>query len=255
MGKIPRKDLVMSFGVRVPATYEVFPDPDSVDFSRLPSRFVLKPVNLWSSDGVHLLVRQGEQFDELMRQKSFSAEQVIEDIRLVFQKQKNPDTRILAEELVVGENGRNQIPFDYKFWIFEETVGIIFQVNRNTNPVQIAWFGPGFHPLPDGFVTLGKTWAPGIPVIPANAEALTETAKKISLLLDTPFCGIDLYTTGEDVYYGELSPTPGAAYFGSMFRLSQEFDDQMGGYWKQGCLKRGLPIPKITSPPPVLLRG
>lgn len=253
MGKIARKEIVATFGVRVPVTYEVFPDLDSVTFSRLPSRFVLKPIHLWSSHGVYLLVRQEGKFYDLISKQSYSEEQILAALKSLFERLGKTSAPILAEELVVGENGENQIPFDYKFWMFGETIGIIMQCNRNTNPVQLTCFGDGFLPLPEGASTVGGSRAQGSPVIPANADAMLETAKNISLSLDTPFCGIDLYTTGNEVYFGELSPTPGAAYYGRMLRLSPEFDSQLGAYWRQGCLVRGQPIPKLSSPTPVMI--
>ncbi len=253
MGKIPRKKLIESFGVRVPATYEVFEDPDSIDFPQLPSRFALKPTDLWSSHGVYLLERQGDRFHEMIRQKSFTGGEIIDDLKLVFAKLGKTPGPLLAEELVAGENGQDQIPFDYKFWMFGETTGLILQHNRNTNPFQLSCFGSGFLPLPEGAFTIGGSRAQGTPVIPANADAMIETAKNISVRLDTPFCGIDLYTSGKEVFFGELSPTPGPAYYGRMLRFSPEFDHQLGDYWRQGCLTRGQPIPKISSPPPVII--
>jgi hypothetical protein len=253
MGKLARKQLVSSYGVRVPENYAVLAGPDAVDFSRLPSRFVLKPVDLCSSHGVYLLERQGGQFFEMLRKKTFSAEEILADLTLVFEKFGEGRTSLLAEELIVGENGLNQIPFDYKFWTFGEKICAIFQFNRNTKPIQLACFGPDFSPLPAGLITQGKTRPPGPHVVPANASAVIETARTISVRLDTPFCGIDLYTTGRDVYFGELTPTPGPPYHGQMIRVAPKFDRQLGDYWRDGCIKRGLPIPKISSPPPAIL--
>lgn len=253
MGKLPRKELISSFGVRVPTTYDVFPDPDSVDFSQLPSRFVVKPTNLCSSHGVFLLTRQGERFFDLMRRNVFFYEEIISDLRQEFEKWGETSRSILAEEFVIGEMGPEQIPLDYKFWMFGDIVGVILQYNRNMDPIQLASFGPGFHPLPEGLIAHGKTRPQGPRIVPANADQMLKTATEISLRLDTPFCGIDLYTSGTEVIFGELTPTPGPAYHGKMFRLSQEFDHQLGTYWKEGCLKRGLSIPKISSPPPVIL--
>jgi hypothetical protein len=36
-------------------------------------------------------------------------------------------------------------------------------------------------------------------------------------------------------------------------RLSLDFDLQLGAFWKQECLKRGQPIPMISTPPPVII--
>ncbi|MEX1118632.1 MAG: ATP-grasp fold amidoligase family protein [Terrimicrobiaceae bacterium] len=251
-GKIPRKAFLKSFGIKVPETLMEFCGPDAIDFAKLPPRFVLKPVNLCFCQGVYLLERQGGHFFELIRQKHFTPEEVIADLKAVFESLKLAETPMFAEELVVGENGAMQIPLDYKFWMFGETIGAILQVNRNTHPNEITHLNSGFAPMPEGKIIPG-TRPQGVPVLPANAATMIEAAKKISRQLETPFCSVDLYTTGQDVYFGELSPTPGVPYYGRIFRLSEGFDFYLGSLWKEGCLQRGLPIPQITSPPPVLV--
>ncbi len=249
--KLFGKEVARECGVRVPITYRTFVDLDTIDLSDLPERFVLKPNYLWSRRGVHLLERRGGEFFELLQQKLMTSIEIIANLKEIFSKSNRLDVSVIAEEFVIGENGSGQIPFDYKFYVFDETVSIILQVNRNPEPKELSIFGPDFGELRDNLITFGNLFKRGEKVIPANASAMSEAAKRISKHLKTPFCGIDLYTSGSEVYFGELTPTPGTPYHGKVIRLAPEFDGELGGYWKMGCRKLGEKTPMISSTPPV----
>src|SRR5215207_4622582 len=51
----------------------------------------------------------------------------------------------LAEEVVVGENGPGQTPYDYRFFTFGDQVRPVTQVNRNTSPTSAAYMGPNLN--------------------------------------------------------------------------------------------------------------
>lgn len=245
--------VALALGVRVPEQYATFESPDAVDFDRLPDRFVLKADNMASKRGVYLLQRRGEGYFEIYRRKLLSRDWFIKDMKASLKEQERPDkTLVHAEEFIIGENGADQIPFDYKLYTFDGVVEYILQVDRNTRPQQGAFFRRGFTPMEDGMITYG-TLAPGRPVRPRNWQQMLDVARRVSEHLDVPFIRVDLYTSGEDVIMGELTPKPGGTYYGSQMRFSDAFDLEMGGYWRKAIERRGAHVPKVRGLPPVLV--
>jgi hypothetical protein len=239
-------------GLRSPAIYGVFPGPDAVAFDGLPERFVLKASNLANKRGVFLLRREEGGFHDSFTNKVWDSAAIIDELtRALVKAERLESASIIAEEWVAGENGAGQIPFDYKLYAFSESVELIQQIDRNVSPAQLAFFGPGFTPLREDFVTLGPTVAPGQHVVPANAAAMLDAAKRVSDHLRMPFIRVDMYTSGKDVYLGELTPGPGGPYT-NQFRFSPAFDAELGTYWKLALRREGEPIPKIAKDPPTI---
>lgn len=253
-GKLNGKIFAEACGVKVANQLAEFDGPDSVDFARFPDRGVLKATNMYSCKGVYVLQRRGAEFYEMIQQKTMSPDEIIADMKRAYVSLGRSWSKVILEEMLVGENGPDQIPYDYKFFMFGRVVGMIQQVDRNALPVQLVGFKEEFQMLDQGCLQYLMGIVPGRPVVPVNAKALIETAQRISLKLGVAFCGIDLYTTGEDVYFGEITPVTGLPYQGKRVRLSKTFDLELGALWRAGCLERGLPIPKISSPPPAIER-
>jgi hypothetical protein len=92
--------VALACGVRVPELLASFAGPQSVSLSSLPDRFVLKPVNLSSRRGVHLLTRRAatEWFDAFTH-KLWTEDRLKHSLALDLARQKRaPNSTILAEE-------------------------------------------------------------------------------------------------------------------------------------------------------------
>jgi hypothetical protein len=93
------------------------------------------------------------------------------------------------------------------------------------------------------------------PVVPVNWPDMEKAAQRIASFMETSFISVDVYTNGKEVFLGELTPTPGAAYYGStMFRFMPEFDLALGKVWSCANRERAIPDPLIVREPPALLR-
>lgn len=252
--RISKKDsrrIALECDVKIPAYITGFPSVDEIDFSVLPERFVLKADNLAAKRGVYLLERRADGFIEHLRKSEMSADDIKADLRSAIGARKQ--NTILVEEMVPGEN--EGIPFDYKFYMFGERNPYILQINRNTKPNELSIFGTGFSEIDPGLVRIGK---PGKLVEgkkPRNADIMMQVARKLAVHLDRPFVSVDLYTSGEEVYLGEMTPSPGAPYYGSMVRFSDEFDVELGTYWRLGYEERGWQIPPVDGETPAAIRA
>jgi len=257
--KLRDRGVSAAVGVRTAQLLATYDRPEAIDLSSLPDRFVLKATNMSAMRGVYLIVRHGDRYYDLHSRRSYSATALITSLskprKKISGKIVSPfAATVIAEELIVGENGPDQIPFDYKLYTFDGTVQLVVQVDRNVVPAALAFFNRNFEPL-DGHCIdrLSEAAQPGIHRRPDNWEQLLDAAKRISLHLDVPFVSVDLYTTGNDVVLGELTGSPGGPYFG-LWRFSDEFDAELGTYYEMALRRRGVAVPIVDGLPPVLQR-
>lgn len=258
--KLRARGIGEEMGIRVPLLLGQFSSPSDIDFGSLPDRFVLKPTSEFGRRGVYLLHRQPDGgYLDLMSRMVLSETDIRAELGAFGSRAVEADApSFLAEELIVGENGPDEIPYDYKFYTFDGRPELIVQFNRNNVPngktVGVAFFRAGFEPLPAGLVRVGDKAAFDSPLRPSNWEQMIEAASRIATHMDEAFISVDMYTTGTDTVLGELTPGPGAPYGGTLFYFVPSFDGELGGYWRRGLIRRGIPIPSIQGVPPAIRR-
>ncbi len=154
--KLEARRVGVAAGIRSPQLYRTFDNIEAVDLDGLPERFVLKPDRLASSHGVYLLVRRGpDQYWNMLARTMVSTAQIKADTLAVIRRvRQDVGQTIIAEELIVGENGPDEVPYDYKAWMFGGEPRFIMQVDRNTRPHSLACFRGDFEPLPEYLVAL-----------------------------------------------------------------------------------------------------
>lgn len=84
---------------------------------------------------------------------------------------------------------------------------------------------------------------PGVPRIPKCHLELVLLAKRVAQHLRTPFISVDTYASNDGPVIGELTATPGAPYYGKMFRLLENFDSELGALWRDNSERLGIAIP------------
>ncbi len=234
-------DFAAQNGVSTPQLYRLFDTPDQFRDEDFPERFVVKPKGLHSSQGVMILRRTapGEYFDSLGRRTITEAQIRTEQAGWFAKNKFKSSYKLMVEEKLIGENGADEIPYDYKLYMFQGINGLIIQYNRNTKPPTAAWFGRDWSPLvPDE--TFDSEWTivrPGPPVRPDCAVQMLEDARRLSIALPTPFVSVDMYATTRGPVLGELTLAPGGPYYGKQYRFKQHFDQALGILW-DAALKR-----------------
>lgn len=256
--KLKDRDVAVAVGIRTAQLLATYDRPEEIDLGALPDRFVLKATNMSAMRGVYLIVKHANQYYDMHSRRAYSADELITGLakprKKVSGKVVSPfAAAVIAEELIVGENGASQIPFDYKMYTFDGTVRLVVQIDRNVVPPAVAFFDQDFEPVDDHCIRLSEAAQRGVPRRPTNWRQLLEAAQRISLHLDVPFVSVDVYTTGDDVVLGELTGSPGGPYFG-MWRFSDEFDAELGTYYKMALRRRGVAAPIVEGLPPVLQR-
>ncbi|MCO7233455.1 MULTISPECIES: ATP-grasp fold amidoligase family protein [unclassified Cobetia] len=246
--KLMTRKIVNELALPLPKIFFEISTIDDLVLDGMPDPIVIKLTNLAAKRGVFILYKVKGGYFEQLRSKLFSKEELVALIKKSF----NPKTsRIIGEEVIKGLNGPMKIPFDYKLYTFDGSVKFILQIDRN-NPIDnVAFFDGDFEPTNESLVKTNKKYVElGEHVKPSNYNEMISIAEKVSNHIDRPFISVDLYTTGDNAYVGELTPTPGGPYFGNIVSFSEEFDKYLGALMLDGYMKRRWEIPEIESLPP-----
>lgn len=133
---------------------------------------------------------------------------------------KDIPPRLVIEKLLVDED-HNPIEFDYKFYCFNGEVGFIQLDGWHTGNL----FDADWKPLQ---VCYNRPRSPHTFVKPKHFKEMGELAQALSRGLD--FVRVDLYSTGDHIYFGEMTHYPTAG-FGKFSPHS--YDLLFGSYWSQ----------------------
>lgn len=242
------REVATAAGADLPALYQLCKQPAEIDFSRLPDAFVVKPTHLSSNKGVFILFRVRDKFLDLLTKAILTEQEIVARLTSIIGAAKS---NVIVEELIEGENGSVQIPYDYKLYTFDAGVRLIAQINRNVTPPQICLMDADFRLMPASLVRVNTANATqGTPFVPTNADEMIATARKVQQTLDRPFISIDTFTTGRRVVIGELTPTPGGPFVGGLFFFSPELDHKLGLCQIEGYNRRNWPLPQVEQVPP-----
>lgn len=202
-------------------TLGVWEDPDKIDFDKLPDRFVLK-CNHNSGLGMYICTDKTKM----------DVEKVKADLRKGLKENyykknrewpyKDVPRRILAEQFI--DPTPNTELLDYKFFCFNGEPKYCQVINRQNDELHIDFFDYNwnhqtFHE-PREF-----PHAEIKPKKPCHYDQMWESARKLAK--NKPFSRIDLYDTGNHVYFGEITffPTSGLGGFDP-----KEWDFKFGKY-------------------------
>ena len=261
--KLQTAKLVQKSGFRTAKILHVFDGPCSLDFSSFPDAFVLKPAAFSGRKGVMLLHRCDDtnKYWEAMENRWLTLDMIrLEQFKwqeLWYKHRKKP-FQFIVEEMIVGENGSDKIPFDYKLFTFDGDVRLIIQVDRNIKPRALAWFLGDFQPF-EARTRIETNWTTitqGKHQIPKCHKEIINMARKISMELATPFVSVDTYTTAAGPVIGELELSTGGPYRGYAFSFKPQFDKELGSAWAQANHRLGRETPLLDTdpdlkPPPI----
>lgn len=180
-------------------TLGVWKDPDDIDFTALPNRFVLK-CNHNSGTGMYICKDKSKM----------DVEKVKADLRIGLKENyyiknrewpyKNVERRILAEAYMEDEFGELR---DYKWFCFDgEVKGLFIASDRSKgeHAVRFDFFDENYNHLP---FTNGHPNALSIPKKPVAFDEMKRLAAQLSKGL--PHVRIDFYEVNGHAYFGEMT--------------------------------------------------
>jgi len=219
--KLSMKEHVAALGVDVvvPEVLWYGKDVRELAETALDGRWILKPNH---ASGRLLVFGEGRVADTTSLEAKMAGWLRDEQGRVLREwAYKKARRLLLVERLVKGMNPRTP-PLDYKFFVFKGVVGLIQidvgRFERHTRSLYTrdwkrrAWTLE--HP-PAGDIDR-----------PPNLEAMIAAAEAIGWEYD--FIRVDLYTDGEAVFFGEVTPYPGS---GLERFCPADADHELGGLW------------------------
>lgn len=186
---------------------------------------VIKPKEAHSSRGVLSLKRVDEiTFECLQLRCRLRLVDILERLYQEMRDHQFPNHWQL-EELLLPPSGLLRPVDDFKFYAFRGRVGLILQVARQPEGQYYRWYDRDWHPVETGKYAeaIDSALLP-----PRDPQALLRVAERVSAVLPTPFCRVDLYEARQGPVLGELTPVPGTyhafgeqadLYLGAMFEL------------------------------------
>jgi hypothetical protein len=204
----------------LPKLYCLTAHPDAIPFEELPQKFVVKPTH---GSGWVQVVNDKSALDSaalIERCRGWLDQSYYEISREWAYKHIEP--RILVEEFI--EDGTGASPNDYKLFVFGGTVQMI--------QVDAGRFSDHRRRL---YSTVWKKldvlleWDDIIGEVPRPPHLAEMIAAAETLGRGIDFVRADFYDTAGQLYFGELTTTPGC---GRDRFYPKEFDLYFGGFWK-----------------------
>lgn len=187
--------------------------------SSLPEQFVLKPVLGTARHGVYVM--SGSR--ELISDRCMTSSQLFNEI--VSTRGRFSHVPLLAEEFVANEQNPQQLPVEYKIYVFVDRIGAIEVVNRSAGleaKNTHLFYTPQWQPFDDPMQTFMEVAEVMNP--PACLPQMIDVALKLGKKFAT-FVRVDLYARGEDCVFGEFSSVP---YNGQTFTaFADEFFEKL----------------------------
>lgn len=222
--KLKGYSFAQSHGVRIPAIYGIWDDPEKIAWDDLPDGVVIKThTGAWSR-GVIPLRRQAGGWSMVTKSEPIEPGEVADRLRGLTEKGLVSGP-YFAEELLGGGRG-NALPADTRVFAFYGEVGLV-NVRKpsdhgNAGGTAARRFLPDgtpgpTHPNHDDTITLPKIF-----------DELVAVGRRLSLSVPRPFVRIDLYDIDGEVVFGELTPRPGGSQ-----DLGSETDERLGELWER----------------------
>ena len=200
-------------------TYGVWDRFEDIDFSKLPSNFVLKTTH--DSGGV-VLINDKNNMD-IDKTKDVLEKSLKNNYYYLCREwpYKNVRPRILAEEYMVDEHGDGLK--DYKFYCFNGVPKYLYvsQGMNDHKTARVSFITMNWEKAPFGRADYPEFEA--LPSKPIKFDKMVSVAKKLSE--EQPFLRVDLYEISGEVYFSELTLFPCG---GLMPFVPKEWDRKLG---------------------------
>lgn len=237
--KVLAYEFVKKLNVQTPALFGCLKCPDQLNGMDLPEKFVCKPANLSSSKGVMVLkYKKNNIYINRMSGEEIALSEIV-NIQNNLKKEVESTVfggyELLVEEWLIGEGqAEGDIPYDYKFFCYGEKIVYVAQYDRNSKKNSVSWFLGEFESdnLNGRIECDWRHVSKGIAKIPSCSVELLAIVKRLSKELKTPFVRVDMYATINGPVFGEFTLTPGAAYYGEVYKYTDQFDNYCGLLWQ-----------------------
>lgn len=223
-------------GIPMPRLLGVWTLPEELSPADLTEPVVLKPSVMFSTWGVMVLEPRGNGlWHEALRDRFLNFEQIVAEQKSAYERCKFKGSyRLIAEERISDQNPQFPVPLDYKVAVFYDRAELVQQINRNGGKAEYTFMDRDFNLLPDRLIVSDwKTINKGIALPPHQGGEMIRIAEALTKALKTPFMRVDMYNGIGGPVVGELTPSPGDAFYGNNYKYSAEYDRTLGECWSK----------------------
>lgn len=204
----------------LPRLYWVTTNPSDIPFDALPDRFVVKPTH---GSGWYRIVSDKADVDR--RELIETCQSWLGQNYYYAEREwayKHIEPRILVEEYI--DDGTGLHPIRYKFYVFHGSVRVVEVCVGVPEQAGIGFYGRSWDRLPVRF----SDWKEIDATLPrpTRLDEMIECAETLAGGLD--FIRVDLYGTGTNVYFGEMTTCPGGGVY--IFD-PPAFNRALGAFW------------------------
>lgn len=207
-------------------TIGVWDNSNSIDFNALPDKFVLK--TNWGS-GQNIIVTDKTKINknEIKEKLNLWTRPENNHYYDTFEwSYKNIQPKIIAEKYITSKE--NDL-YDYKIMCFNGKPKLLFVCSERFKKLKVTFFDTKWKKLP--FTRKYESSNNKIKK-PKNLKKMLNISKKLAK--NFPFVRVDLYSTGEKIYFGELTFYPGN---GTETFTPEIWDYKLGKYLKLPKIK------------------
>ena len=220
--KLNAKEFAKKFDCKVAKLYWTGGENEFIQFSfsTLPDNFIIKPVIGQSSQGVFLMKDGFNLFDE----KKYSNEELRAAITGLFQE--NPGLKLIIEEFLPNEEGKFEIPNDYRLYMFNgHLLFIRLDKRRKLKRERVSFYTFDWTLIDRKILEFADVIHTDPP--PSHLNEMIENARKLSEQYET-FVRLDFYDSLDGAVFGEFTSIPrqgkGFTTYGSR-RLIEAWDE------------------------------
>jgi len=231
-------------GVRTPQVFYRSTTLDDVDWTGLPPRFVVKPLDGANNRGVFLLVAAEDGwYLDLMDNRHKTLDEVCAEYAALADAKKITSNFAVEELVRPGDDLADviDIPDDLKVYCFYDRSVVAMQRRMNGTSDRSKWTFKFWDR--DG-IDLGPVKYPDRcdPDLqrPEGLDEVFVAAESIGQLLAWPFCRLDFYASSEGPVFGEIAPHPGPPEV-----WNETMDERLGREWELAearLLVDGIPL-------------
>lgn len=182
----------------------VWNDPEEIDWSKLPERFILKCNH---GCGYNLICTEKAMLNESKSKIQLKKWKKTDYWRLYSELQYRGITKKIICEKFLGQD--NCVPADYKVYCFNgRPLYILVCINRNYGKPKFYFFDKDwkFCPITHDGMNVSRNFSLPRPIW---LEKMLEYSERLSRPF--PFVRVDFLSTREQLTFGELTFTPSAA--------------------------------------------
>ena len=210
-------------GIKHAEIFKIYDRIEDVHWEELPGEFIIKPQQGCSESGVFPLIRKGEGYRDILKNKDIGQKEIIKIFKERLTGKGSHSKSLWIEELLT-----NPLPYDWKIHTFNGKIGIIEQFKRDGKEKYHKYWTKEWIPIRNMCkkiftYKINNTLPP-----PEHPESLLKAAEVLSKAIGHPFVRIDLYDTPRGVFVGEITPHPGRTCI-----YADYWENLLGEIWEQ----------------------